>query len=1082
MTTGTRTRPRAAALIACALGVLMFPAGTAQAADQIYFPAVTDTVTLIVNRINAETVRVDVSAWYLTEHAISQALVGRLQAGVQVRVIGDRASIFEIDPNTKTEFYYLANAGVPIRLRYNPNYFPEIDHMKMAYFKGQGVVEFGSANWTTYQLKPASSTNFSDETVMFTDDPVLVGAFATRFDIIWNDTTNEPLSQYGGAPYLKNWYDACALESACSDFSTTYPNPAPMSINTGRLEPNNPYPSDLIWGQGSVFNNRLITEINNELTKVRFVVYRLTEISSIADALLSKFQSGVPVQVILEPSEYLNRKWPEFELTHANIDRLWAAGIPIKIRTHQGVTHMKMLVTSNYATNASSNYAVNWQRDNDYFVSATNKPTIYSAMSNRFDIMWNDTTNFGTFTPQPPDTPIQAVPANGAGSVSQTPTLTWNRAVFATSYDVYLGTSSSNMSFVGNVPAQLNPNPPSTYSWTSPSQLAGGTTYYWKVVARTNATVKNSSLVGVSATWSFTTGGSGGGTPPPSSNVPSPWATSDIGSVGLAGSASYSNGVFTVAGAGSDIWGTSDSFRYVYQTLSGDGQIVARVTSEQNTSTNAKAGVMLRESLASNATNVILDVSPTGNIEFMVRSSTGASTTWLAGATQAFPAWLKLVRSGSTVTGYVSSNGSTWSTVGSTSVTMASSAYMGLPVNSHNTSALNTSTFDNVSVAAGSTTPPPPPPPSGLPSPWQNGDVGTVGQTGSASYSNGVFTVSGAGSDIWGTSDSFQFVDQPISGDAQIVARVTSETNTSTYAKAGVMLRASTASNAANVILDVSPSGNIEFMVRSSTGASTVWLAGATQSIPAWLKLARSGNTVTGYVSADGNTWTTVGSTTLSIASSALVGMAVTSHNTSLLNTSTFDNVTVTASAAPPPSSLPSPWANTDVGAVGATGSASYSNGVTTVSGAGSDIWGTSDSFQFVYKPIAGDGQLVARVTSEQNTNTYAKAGVILRESTAANAAEVILDVTPSGNVEFMVRSSTGASMVWLAGTTQAFPAWLKLVRSGTTVTGYVSADGATWSTVGTTTLSIATNAYLGLAVTSHNTSVLNTSTFDNVQ
>jgi regulation of enolase protein 1 (concanavalin A-like superfamily) len=106
----------------------------------------------------------------------------------------------------------------------------------------------------------------------------------------------------------------------------------------------------------------------------------------------------------------------------------------------------------------------------------------------------------------------------------------------------------------------------------------------------------------------------------------------------------------------------------------------------------------------------------------------------------------------------------------------------------------------------------------------------------------------------------------------------------------------------------------------------------------------------------------------------------------------------------------------------------------------------------------------------------------MLRENTAANAATVILDVNPSGNVEFMVRSSTGASMSWLAGATQTFPAWLKIVRSGTTVTGYVSADGVAWTTVGSTTLSIATNAYIGMAVCSHNTSVLNTATFDNVQ
>ncbi len=67
-----------------------------------------------------------------------------------------------------------------------------------------------------------------------------------------------------------------------------------------------------------------------------------------------------------------------------------------------------------------------------------------------------------------------------------------------------------------------------------------------------------------------------------------------------------------------------------------------------------------------------------------------------------------------------------------------------------------------------------------LPAPWAGQDVGAVGQAGSASYANGVFTVRGAGADIWGAADAFQSVLQPISGDAQIVVRVASLQNTNT--------------------------------------------------------------------------------------------------------------------------------------------------------------------------------------------------------------------------------------------------------------------------------------------------------------
>ena len=867
--------------------------------ERMYFPAYENVTNVLVQRINAETQRIDMSAWYLSEGAIVQALLGRHRAGVQIRLIGDRGSIFEIDAHTKNAFYELAAAGVPIRLRYNPTWFPEIAHWKATIFVGQGIVTFGSANYTPFELAPVSSTNYKDETVLFTNDVELVRAFKTKFDRFWNDTTTEPESRIGGPPYFRNWADACSAESACSDYWTRYPNRAPMVIDTRRLEPDYALPSEMVWGQGPSFNNRLVQAINEESTRVDFVIYRLT-VDNITQALLSKHQSGVPVRLIIEPNEYLNRKWPEFWLTHANIDKLWAAGVPVKWRTHEGLTHMKMLVTSNVATNASSNLAANWQRDHNYFVPAATKPAVHQAMRDRFQQMWTDTAGFTNFVPQPPDAPGLVSPGNGAGGVATTATLTWNRAAFATSYDVYIGPSSSNMTLAGNVPAQLVQDPPTTYSFQA--SLQPGTTYFWQVVSRTNATPRNSSLVASSSVRSFTTSGTATQPPPPTSSLPSPWTNQDVGATGATGSASLSGGAFTVRGAGADIWGSADSFHFAHQPLSGDGQIVARVTGLQNTHTYAKAGVMMRAGTTTGAAHVLLSMRPNGSFEFLVRSSAGGSTSSVvpsAGAPS--PAWLRLQRSGSTVTGAVSSDGSNWTTLGSTTVGLPSTVNAGLAVTSHVTGVLNTAGFDNVSVTAGGVTPPPPPPPSSLPSPWQGQDVGAVGQPGSASHSNGVFTVNGAGADIWGSADAFHFVYQSLAGDGQIVARVASVQNTNAYAKAGVMLRSGLSAGSSHVILDVRPGGSVEFMQRSASGGSTSYLGGATQAPPAWLRLSRSGTTVTAAVSPNGSSWTTVGTTSVSFGSSVYAGLVVNSHDTTRLNTSTFDNVSVTAGTTTPP-------------------------------------------------------------------------------------------------------------------------------------------------------------------------------------
>ncbi len=467
----------------------------------MYFPAVHDVRSVLLARIRAETVRIDVAAWYLTEHAISLALAERFSQGVQVRVIGDRVAIFESDPLTRREFYWLASQGIPIRLRYEPLDRPEPAHWKAMIFAAQGMVTFGSANYTPFELAPISATNYKDETVLFTDDPALANAFRTRFDRMWNDTTAEPGSIVAAPPYLKNWDDACLLEPVCTDYRVLYPQPRVMAINLARLEPDHPSPPELVWGQGPEFNQRLVAEIARETVRVDLVTYRLTT-SDITDALIAKARQGVPVRVIIEPEQYTSRVWPEYWLTHANIDRLWAAGIPIRQRAHQGLTHMKMLVTSNVATNASSNFSTNWQRDHNLFVAAATKPSVHLAMRQRFETMWTDTIGFAPFTPGPPDAPVLRSPVGEAAPLLRDAPLTWARTPFATSYDVYLGTSPSNLVYVASVPAQLTLDPPATYTWTPP-YLQSRTRYYWQVPARTlvNQTTSSAVTSFVTALW-----------------------------------------------------------------------------------------------------------------------------------------------------------------------------------------------------------------------------------------------------------------------------------------------------------------------------------------------------------------------------------------------------------------------------------------------------------------------------------------------------------------------------------------------------------------------------------------------------
>ena len=142
--------------------------------------------------------------------------------------------------------------------------------------------------------------------------------------------------------------------------------------------------------------------------------------------------------------------------------------------------------------------------------------------------------------------------------------------------------------------------------------------------------------------------------------VESLWTNQDIGAVGLAGSTSISNGVFTLTGAGADIWGTADAFHFTYQRLTGDGEIVARVATVQR------------------------------------RVAANGVSTSTAGPLLAAPQWVKIGRVGNVITASYSSDGTTWNLVGAETIAMQPTVYIGVANSSHSTTALGTATVDGV--------------------------------------------------------------------------------------------------------------------------------------------------------------------------------------------------------------------------------------------------------------------------------------------------------------------------------------------------------------------------------------------------
>ena len=181
------------------------------------------------------------------------------------------------------------------------------------------------------------------------------------------------------------------------------------------------------------------------------------------------------------------------------------------------------------------------------------------------------------------------------------------------------------------------------------------------------------------------------------SALPLPWDEQTIGN-GLAGSCRSVGEMLSLTGSGS-LTGRSDGFHFVWQALSSDGEITARLDSMDDTGPNSRAGVMIRDSLATNSRHVFMGMTGEGGYRWVRRTGLNGNTSTSTSGTGTPPdAWLRLARSGNTITAYKSSDGVAWVTVGSLTADFPPTCYFGLAIASGSTDVENTVVFNYVSV------------------------------------------------------------------------------------------------------------------------------------------------------------------------------------------------------------------------------------------------------------------------------------------------------------------------------------------------------------------------------------------------
>jgi regulation of enolase protein 1 (concanavalin A-like superfamily) len=153
-----------------------------------------------------------------------------------------------------------------------------------------------------------------------------------------------------------------------------------------------------------------------------------------------------------------------------------------------------------------------------------------------------------------------------------------------------------------------------------------------------------------------------------------------------------------------------------------------------------------------------------------------------------------------------------------------------------------------------------------------------------------------------------------------------------------------------------------------------------------------------------------------------------------------------------------------------------------TMTASGADIYGNADQFQFAYKQLTGNsGSITAKVVSITNTNAWAKAGVMIRETLAAGSMHAMMIMSYSSGAALQRRPTTGAASTGDTQTGVVAPYWVRLTRNGLTFTGESSANGVVWTTVGSVAIPMGTEAYIGLCLTSHNVNATCTAEFSDV-
>lgn len=410
-------------------------------------PSFEDCRAPLLNLIANERVGIDVGFWFMEDARYTAALIKRFQAGVPVRVLMDPRANTK-NPQNAYRLQELADAGIPMRKCVTSG----IMHWKAMIFAGQNTVEFGGANYSAWAFVPATPyVNYTDEVIYFTDRSSLVQSFMTKFDDLWTSSLFADYANMVAAPVRS--YSVFAKDPALN------------------FPPTDSYVS------------RAVKLYNAETSRIDAIMYRITDRQH-TDAMIAARQRGLVVRILTEPSEYRD---PNYLWDAWNVDRLYMAGVEVRMRAHQGLNHGKLVllysqVMSIFGSSNWTSASTSSQQEHNYFLTDSSAFTYFRQ---QFLRKWNNKTgNIETtaFVPLPPDAPVYVGPVNGGTVSTSGVKLAWKPGYWAHKADIYFGTTPDPPLVARDVTV----TPKSTAYYALPT-LTPGRTYYWKIVSKTMA-------------------------------------------------------------------------------------------------------------------------------------------------------------------------------------------------------------------------------------------------------------------------------------------------------------------------------------------------------------------------------------------------------------------------------------------------------------------------------------------------------------------------------------------------------------------------------------------------------------------